>query len=413
MSEASKSQFDVRWLWIPAILLLIGVFVVVRRMTRQELPVRVAHASREDLTRPDSTNGRVEPQSNYEAHAPAPGIIKKLYIHAGEQVHAGQLLLSMDDADALSREASARAVLSAAQANLASIHAGGTQEEQLNLSDNLGKSQLDVEAARKNLDTLKQLQAQGSASSSEVNSAQQTYAAAVLGLQSLQKRKTDRYAKVDFAHAQASLADAQASYHAAQSVIEQSNVRAPFAGTVYSLPVSQTEYVQQGQQLLQIADLSRLQVRAYFDEPEIGLLAVDQAATIKWTAKPTITWTGKVMRMPSTIINYGTRNVGETLISIDPSPQVLLPNVNVTVTVTTQRVQNALTIPRDALHREAGTDYVFLVHGNSVRRRTVKTGAINLTQVQIVSGLVEGDEVALGTTNGEPLAEGVPVRIIQ
>jgi HlyD family secretion protein len=413
MSEPSKSKLDSRWLWVPAILLLIAVFVVVRRITRPQLPVRVARVARHDLTKPDSTNGRVEPQHNYEAHAPAPGIVKRLYVHAGEQVKAGELLLSLDDADAVSRVATALTAVRGAQANLDAIRAGGTQEEQLNLSNNLAKAQVDVDTAQKNLATLQQLQAQGSASASEVTSARQTYNAAELNLQSLQKRKTDRYAKGDVVHAESSLTDAKASYQAAQAVVEQSNVRAPFAGTVYSLPVSQTEFVQQGQLLLQMADLTRLQVRAYFDEPDIGALAVGQEASIQWDAKPAHLWSGRVIALPSTIISYTTRNVGETLISIDPSDQTLPPNANVTVKVTTQDVRDVLSVPRDAVHREGGIDYVFLVHGNSIRRKDVKTGAINLAYEQILSGLNEGDEVALGTTNGEPLAEGVPIRVIQ
>ena len=54
-------------------------------------------------------------------------------------------------------------------------------------------------------------------------------------------------------------------------MVADSNVRAPFAGTVYSLPVSVSEYVSPGDLLLQMADLTKLQVRAYFDEPELGL----------------------------------------------------------------------------------------------------------------------------------------------
>jgi HlyD family secretion protein len=395
MPEASERKLDIRWLWVPATLVLILIFFGVRRMTRPELPVRV------------------EPQSNWAASAPAPGTIKQLFVHSGQQVTAGQLLLTMQDADATARLATALTALSAAQANLSAIETGGTQEEQLSLTENTSKAQLDVNDAQKNLATLQQLQSQGAASPSEVENARQTLAAAKLTLQGLQKRKTNRYATSDIDHAKAALADAQSSYRAAQAVVAESNVRAPFAGTVYSLPVSQTEYVQQGQELLQLADLSKLQVRAYFDEPEIGLLQVGQAATITWDAKLGHKWTGRVMRLPSTIINYGTRNVGETLISIDPSDVQLLPNVNVIVTVTTQQIKDTITIPRDALHPEAGKDYVYLVKGDSIKRRAVITGAINFTQVQVLSGLSVGDVVALRTTNGEPLAEGVPIRQIQ
>ena len=116
--------------------------------------------------------------------------------------------------------------------------------------------------------------------------------------------------------------------------------------------------------------------------------------------------------MPSTIINFqNTRNVGEVLLSVDDANGKLLPNTNVKVTVTEQRLDNVLTIPREALHSEAGKDYVYLLHGKVLRRQQVSAGARNLTQVQIVRGLTENAIVALGTTNGEPLAERVPVHI--
>jgi HlyD family secretion protein len=413
MVEAKQSRFDSRLLWIPAVLLLILVFFSVRHWTRPVLRVRVGHAERQSLTKNISTNGKVEPQKDWGAHAPGPGTIKALYVHAGQTVHAGELLLSMDDADALSRVASALASLKGAQANLDAMRQGGTQEEQLSLGDNLSKAKADLADAQRNLNTLQKLQAQGAASPSEVTAAQQRLDAAKITLDGLENRKTRRYANVDMQHAEATLAEAKANYAAAQAVVAESNVRAPFAGTVYSLPVSQTEYVQQGQTLIQVADLSKLQVRAYFDEPEIGNLKVGQAATIVWDAKHGQSWKGHVERLPSTIINYNTRNVGETLISIDDTDGTLLPNVNVTVTVTTEHLDNVLTIPREALHTEAGADYVYVVSGDSVHRRPVTIGSLNLTQVQITSGLNEGDVVATGTANGDQITEGVPIRLVQ
>jgi HlyD family secretion protein len=96
---------------------------------------------------------------------------------------------------------------------------------------------------------------------------------------------------------------------------------------------------------------------------------------------------------------------------VDDADGKLLPNTNVKVTVTEQRLGNVLTIPREALHSENGKDYVYLLRDGKLRRQQVTKGALNLTQVQIVKGLAENDTVALSTTNGEPLAEGVPVRI--
>ena len=412
MAEAKANKIEARVIWIVAGLLLIVVFFAARHFTRQSLRIRVAHAERQSLTRTISTNGKVEPQLNFSAAAPAPGTIQKVYVRSGDHVRNGQLLLSMQDTDAASRLASASANLKGAQANLDAIRQGGTQEEQLSLTDNLGKAQADADAARHNVETLKKLQAQGAASPGEELSAQQRLDVANITLQGLQNRKTSRYARSDVAHAQASVSEAQANYAAAQAVIAQSNIHAPFDGTVYYLPVSQSQYVQQGEQLLEVADLTHLRVKAYFDEPEIGNLQIGQVATVAWDAKHGRIWNGRVDRLPSTIINYGTRNVGETIISLDNPDGDLLPNVNVTVTVTTQHLDNVLTIPREALHTEAGADYVYLVVGDAVHRQPVTIGSINLTQVQILTGLKDGDTVALGTTSGESITEGVPVRVV-
>jgi HlyD family secretion protein len=143
----------------------------------------------------------------------------------------------------------------------------------------------------------------------------------------------------------------------------------------------------------------------------LGALHVGQPATIVWDALPNRVWHGRILSMPSTIITYTTRNVGEVLLSVDDADGKLLPNTNVRVTITEQSLGHVLTIPREALHSEGGKDYVYLLHGKTLRRRQVTKGALNLTQVQIVSGLAENDTVALSTTNGEPLAEGVPVHI--
>jgi HlyD family secretion protein len=163
---------------------------------------------------------------------------------------------------------------------------------------------------------------------------------------------------------------------------------------------------------LEAADLCKLRVRAYFDEPEIGDLQLNDPVTIVWDAKPDLKFHGRIIRLPSNIIVYGTRSVGEVLVSIEDSNGVLLPNTTVVVTVIIQEVRNALTVPREALHVEGGRDYVYVVSGGTLHRAAVQIGAINLTLVQILSGLKEHTVVALGATNGAPISEGVPVRIV-
>lgn len=401
-------------IWAATIIAIVLIFYIVHLMTRGNLPIRVAEATVGNLTNTVSTNGKVEPQAqwNYEAHAPFPGIIAFVAVHGGEKVRADQLLVAMDDSEAKARLATAQAALKGAQASYQAAKNGGTQEERNSLKGEIAKAQIDRDQAQQNLHTLQSLQASGAASPSEVSAAETRLAADTSALQVLQQRLADRYGSDYVAHAEATLADAQAGYDAALDALHHAVVHAPFAGTVYSVPVSRTEYVNQGDRLLSMADLSKLQVRGYFDEPEIGKLQTGQGVTIVWDARPGETWHGHISRLPSTIITYGTRNVGEVVITIDDADDALLPETNVRVTVTVANISNVLVVPRDALHIERGLPFVYRQEGNSLHRVKVTIGGLNLTDVQILNGLKAGDVVALGTTNAQPLSEGIPVKVV-
>ena len=412
MAEERRKTINSGVLWILAAIALVFIFFGVRRLTRDKLPLRVAEAQVQDLIKPSSTSGRVEPQHIFEAHAPDAATVKKVYVHVGQQVRSGQLMVSLDDTSARAKLAAAIAALRTAEASTQSVEGGGSHQEQLALSSNIAKAQLDHDQAARDLDVIKKLEAKGAASPSEETQAQTRLQIATASLQSLEEQKTKPYAATDLTRAHSSVAEAQAAVAAANQVIAQSNVLAPFAGTVYSLPVTQYGYIEPGGEILQMADLSKLQVRAYFDEPEIGDLHLNDPVSIVWDAKPDMQFHGHITRLPATVITYGTRFVGEVLVSIEDSNGVLLPNTNVVVTVITQEVKNALTVPREALHIEGGRDYVYVVSKGALHRTLVQVGAINLTMVQVVSGLKEHTVVALGTTNGTPISEGVPIRIV-
>ena len=411
MVDKKKTRRSTTWVWVAAAIALALVFYFVRMVTRTRIPVRVAVAERSALESTIATNGKVEPQpqANFEAHAPYPGLIKRLYVHEGQHVAAGTLLLLMDDTDARSRLASALAGLRSAQATYNDMLRGGTQEERISLNGDIQRTLADRDQAQHDVATLKKLQLTGAASANEVAAAELRVATANASLQLLQERKTERYDAGDVERAKAAFEEAQTAYAAAQSILSQANVTAPFAGTVYSIPVSTSEYVQQGALLLSIANLSKMQVRGYFDEPEIGKLRVGQPILIEWDARPGQEWHGHIARVPSTIITYGTRNVGEVLITIDDAGESLLPNTNVRVTVVTANEPNALNVPREALHTDRGKSYVFRIVRGTLRRTEVTVGNFNLTQVEILKGLKEGDVVALGSTNGQPLVNGLPV----
>ena len=87
-----------------------------------------------------STNGKVEPIQNFEAHSPVATTVKHLLVKEGDHVRKGQLLLQLDDADLRSQAARAQAQMKAAQADQADLTTGGTREELLTLDSQLIKA---------------------------------------------------------------------------------------------------------------------------------------------------------------------------------------------------------------------------------------------------------------------------------
>ncbi len=405
---AKQKSRRAQWIALAAVLVLLGFLI--HHWTRSELQIRTATVLRQDLISSLSTNGNVEPQQNFEAHSPVAGTVKAIYAHEGEQVSAGTLLLAMDDLAAQAQVASALAALRTAQAQRDAMQQGGTQDEQLQLAAKITAERDRRDRAISTLDALTKLEQTGSASPDEVASAKMQLAVASATLQNLEQQKTQRYASIDRQRAAADLSNAQAAYQAAQDTLQQENIRAPFAGTVYSIPVQTSAYVQAGDTLLKLANLTRIQVRAYFDESEIGRLSVGQPITIVWDARPGRIWHGHIISTPSTIIIYGTRHVGEAMIAVDDADGVLLPNTNVTLTVTTLHLHDVLTIPREALHVDGDQDYVYQVVDGHLQKTPIQLGALNLTLVQVLSGLDEHATVALSAADGSPLRDGLAVR---
>jgi HlyD family secretion protein len=410
MAEPKKQASRIG-LWIGAAVVLILVFFGARSLLRERLPIREVRVSRQELVNTVPTNGRVEPEVNYEYSSPIASSIKAVYVQPGDHVPAGKLLIQLDDVQPRARVASAESGVKSAQAALEAATHNGTLQERQGAAADLAHSQLERDQASHDLDAVTRLNAAGAASASEVTAAKQRLESADASLHAAQQSSTSRYSPAEVDRARAALADAEAGLTAAKEVLAQSSYYAPISGTVYSLDARPSDFVEQGKLLLQMADLDHERVRAYFDEPDIGKLAVGQSILIKWDARENQVWHGHIVRTPSTVIVFGTRNVGEAFVQFDDPNTDLLPDTNVTVTVTTSKDSDALSITRDALRPENGKQYVYKVVGDELVRTQVMIGPYNLTQVAILSGLQEGDWVATGTVDGQPLLEGVPVKV--
>ena len=414
MAPADKNaSFVARNRWVVWTGILVGVVLLASFMPRNEtIPVRAATAQRSAIRSVVSTNGKIEALQNFEAHAPIGTTVKKILVKEGDHVKSGQLLVQLNDAEARSQAAQTLARVRGADADISAVKSGGNHEEVLTLDAELVKARADAETAQRNLDALRKLREQNAASPGEVKNAEDQLKRANADLFLLQQKQKNRYSEPEVAHVEAQKADAQAAYAAAEDVLAQLNVRAPFDGVVYSLPVVQGAYLNPGDLVLQEADLSKVRVRAFVDEPDLGRLAPGDKIAVTWDAIPGRSWDGAVTVVPSVVKLRGTRNVGETTCVVDNADLKLLPNVNVGVTIITSQHDNVITVPREAVHQEDSKSYVYQIVNNELQRRYVQTSISNLTQVEVTGGLEDNAMVALGPVNSKPLRDGLSVKVV-
>jgi HlyD family secretion protein len=228
----------------------------------------------------------------------------------------------------------------------------------------------------------------------------------------LEQKQGDRYSKPEVARVDSQKEAAQASYHAAEDVLSQLDVHAPFDGIVYSLPAKQGAYLNPGDLILQEADLSKILVRAFVDEPDVGRLAVGDKVEVTWDGLPGKIWNATINTLPSTMKIRNTRTVGETTCIVDNADFRLLPNVNVGVTIVSADHNGVLTVPREAVRLSDDKPYVYEVSNDELVRREIKTSISDLTSVEVSGGISENALVALNSINSKPLKNGIAVKVV-
>jgi HlyD family secretion protein len=400
--------------WITALVILLVIFLAVGayfELRPRRIRISVVKPLLQNVSSSITTNGKVEPVRDFEARSPLPVTVQKILVREGDQVKTGQLLLVLDDARARSELAAAETRLKAAQSGYSNLMAGGNPQQLILRQAELQKAVTERDAAQRQWAALDRLQQRGAASPDEVAAAHDRLTRAQADLAQAQSQV--RYSPPEQYRAQSETAEAKAAVELAEQVLRNSNVRAPFDGTVYYLPARAGAFVNVGDLLLQEADLSQLQVRAFVDEPEIGRLVIGETVKITWDALPGHTWQGMVATLPSTVINRGSRVVGEILCKVNNFEHLLLPNVNVSTTIIASSKDNALTVPREAVREDNGHNYIYVLEDNHLRRREVKLGISNLTRVEIVNGVSASDFVGVQSYSPSPMSDGVEVKIAE
>jgi HlyD family secretion protein len=359
--------------------------------------VPFAKTTRQTISNVLSTNGKVEPEDYVDVRVESPGLVKRVLVHAGDSVRAGQVLAELTEPGlqqeldaAIAREAQARA-------DLQTLQAGGRSSETAELDGTLNRLKTDHEAAQRNVDALQRLVAKQAATPYEVEQARQSVKSLDVQIQSLQQRRAALVGKGDLSSAQARVEEAEANVRLSRDHIAQDVIHAPMAGTIYDLPARAGSFLNAGDPVASLGKLDPVRVRVYVDEPELGRVAPGQSVRITWDALPAREWTGVVEKRPTEVVALGSRQVGEVLCTIGNPMRELVPGTNVNAFILTQVVENALTIPKAAVRRD-GTIGVFLLQKDSTLKwQPILTGASDALRVEVVKGLSDGDAVAQPT----------------
>ena len=372
--------------------------------------VAVAEATMAPFQVAIASNGKVEPVTPHVLRAQLDTFVEKVHVLEGRSVRRGQVLVELDAAAPRSELARAQGELLTAQETLRLARAGGRPEEMAKLESDLKKTDAELARLRSEREALQRLVERQAATREELdrNKLALDQAEAEWGL--LQKRKDDlaRRAKVDIDQATLQIEQARNSIRSLEEKIRSSRVTAPVDGTLYALPARAGDFVRVGDLVAELADLQNVRVRAFVDEPDLGGLREAQPVDITWDAMPGRTWSGTVEVAPKAVVARGTRSVGEVLCSVKNERIELLPNVNVNVRIRVREIPSALVVPRGAVRSDAAERYVFVVEGNTLRKRIIQTGMAGATLYEVTGGLQAGDRVAL--PGAVELRDGMTIR---
>ena len=194
----------------------------------------------------------------------------------------------------------------------------------------------------------------------------------------------------------------------AREHLKNARIRSSITGVVVDRNVEVGQSVAPGVQVLRILDQTTMKVDVELPEKDFGRITFDDSAVVTMDAYQGQDFPGKV-----TVINPMVDQKARTFqVRIElPNPSgKLVDGMFVRVRLFTGR-RTALAIPRDALHRlpGSGTFYVFVVQGDKVVKRTIKTGKVGDQYAEVMEGLVEGERIV--TSGDGRLRSGMSVKV--
>lgn len=402
-----------------ALAVVAAIFLVWLSGRKPAAKISAVTPTRENLVSSISSNGKVEPISPYVMRAQLNTFVKKIYVTEGQTVKKGQLLMELNVKEVAAQLSDTRSKLLRAQDDLRAAKAGGKADEAAKVAGDLAKAEGERDRLQRNHDSLVRLAEGQAATKEDIASNDQALANAKAEVTRLLavKQEFDQQARLAAERGELQVQETLSEMAALEDKVNEGQIFAPADGTLYSLPVRAGDFVKLGDLLAEMADLHKVRVRAFIDEPDLGGLETDEPVVITWDALPNRTWAGTTEIIPKQVVPHGTRSVGELLCAVSNDKIELLPNINVNVRINLKARANVLAVPRGAVATEGGRRYVYVVKKNELgvgksklEKREIKVGIADATSYEVTSGLQEGEMVALpGDTD---LHDGMTVQVV-
>jgi len=431
----------------------IAVFAGVRYSHRGVVTVETGRVVRQEvLTAQVTASGEIKPRKYINIGANAMGELTEILVKEGDRVRKGQLVAKVENTQPEANVNAQRASLASAEADAAAAEAGlkSADDNLLTMQAGVERTTADLEKARLDFRRGEELYRDKLIPKQDYDQRKAAYDSAQASLSEAQAKLTQARAQREQTNAQLysaqkKVAQLRAMVTSAADVLHKYDSYAPLDGVVTNLPVRVGETVVPGIQnsaasnIMTIADMSVITAEVKVDETDIVSVKMDQVADVTIDAIPNKSFKGHVIEIGNTAIIRSTGLAAsqsttssqeakdfKVVVALDNPPEDIRPGLSCTAKITTATRQHALTIPIQALTirqkgdleakpkngavvqaakldpaaekaRKEEIQGVFVVAGNKAQFRKVETGITGSTDIEVLSGLKEGDEIITGS----------------
>lgn len=337
--------------------------------------------------------------------------VKKFYVKRGQRVHAGELLVVLENSDLTAAALDNQGSFQAAEATYATATKAQVPEDTLKAESDLAQAKANLDLNQSIVKGRKQLFAEGAIPGRDLDTAQAALVQAQAAFDAAQKhldsmRNVTREAALK--QAQGQLTSAEGKLKGAQAQVSYSEIRSPIDGVVTDRPLFAGETAAAGTPVVTVMETSTLLAKTHISQSAATQLKVGGEAQVHvpGLSDPI----SARISMISPALDPGSTTV-EVWLNIDNKSAKLAVGTPVKVSITGRSIENAWKIPLSAvLTAEDGSKSVMVVAADGTAQpKKISLGITDGEDVQVTSGLAPSDQVITSGSYG--LDAGTKVKV--